>query len=289
MWVFLNNRFVPESEAKVSVFDHGFLYGDGLFETFHSYSGKIFALEQHLDRLSLSANALQLSIPHRNILKKRLYETLERNQLQNQLYDALIRLTVTRGLGGKGFHPSRCTTATLVITARRFEKARSESDQKSVDAIIVSTRRTSPTEGESCLKSLNFLNNIVARLEAERAGVFEGIFLNKEDFLAEGTISNLFWVKNGVLFTPSPEVPILKGITREIIIDLAKKNSIPFEEGLYSPQNLFEADEAFLSNSAIEILSLSEVNGDKIGSEKVGPVTRRLQVLFQKALVAGNG
>ncbi len=288
MWVFLNDRFVPESEAKVSVFDYGFLYGDGLFETFRSYSGKIFALRQHLDRLSISANTLQLKIPHRDILKKRLYETLERNQRQNQLQnqrnDALIRLTVTRGRGGRGFHPDRCTEGSLVITLRPFENPPPDLGRKGADAVIVSTCRISPTGGESCLKSLNFLNNISAKLEADRMGVFEGLFLNQAGFLAEGTISNLFWIKNGVLQTPSPEVPILKGITREIVMTLAKKNEMPVEEGLYPPQNLFDSDEAFLTNSAIELLPLTGVNGKKIGAGQIGPVTRRLQKLFQQAL-----
>lgn len=281
MWVFLNDCFVPESEARVSVFDHGFLYGDGLFETFRVYSGKIFALRQHLDRLSLSANALQLNIPGRDILKKRLYETLERNQLRNPFNDALIRLTVTRGPGGKGFYPGRCTTGTLVITVRAFE-GYAGLERKGADAVMVSTCRVSATGGEPCLKSLNFLNNITAKLEAERAGVFEGLFLNREGFLAEGSISNLFWINKGVLRTPSCKATILKGITREIVIELARKNGITVEEGLYPPPKLFEAEEAFLTNSAIELLPLTIINGKKIATGKTGPVTRKLQGLFQE-------
>ncbi len=280
MLVFLNDRFVPETEAKISVFDHGFLYGDGLFETLRSYSGKIFALRRHLDRLSISADELQLKVPNSTTLKNRLYETLERNQLK----DALIRLTVTRGPGGRGFHPDRCTTGTLVIAARPFEKRASELDCIGADSVIVSTCRTSPTGGDSCLKSLNFLNNITAKLEADRAGVFEGIFLNKAGFLSEGTVSNLFWIKNGTLFTPSPETPILKGITREIVITVAKKSGLRVSEGLYPPLKLLEADEAFLTNSAIELLPLTVVNGKKIASGQSGPITRKLQNLFKIAL-----
>lgn len=277
-WVFLNDRFVPESEAKISVFDYGFLYGDGLFETMRSYSGKIFALHQHLERLALSAKALQLNIPDKNTLKVRLNETLARNQLS----DALLRLTVTRGTGGRGFHPGRCSKSTLVIAARPLIKRSGELEQHVADAVIVSTPRVSATGSESCLKSLNFLNNIVGKLEADRAGVFEGIFLNKEGFLAEGTISNLFWIKNDVLLSPSPEALILKGITREIIIELAKKTGMKFEEGLYRSMALLGADEAFLTNSAIELLPLTVVNGKKISSGHIGPITRRLQALFKK-------
>ncbi len=277
-WVFLNDFFVLESEAKVSVFDYGFLYGDGLFETMRSYSGKIFALRQHLDRLSASANLLQLNIPDSKTLRKWLYGTLERNQLS----DAVIRLTITRGTGEKGFHPGGCDKSTVVITARPNKLLAPELDQDGVDAVIVSTQRTSATGGETCLKSLSFLNNIVAKLEAEQAGVFEGIFLSKEGFLTEGSISNLFWVQNGTLRTPSPEAPILKGITREIVMEQAGKNGIIVEQGLYPPLALFEADEAFLTNSAIEILPLTSINGKKIALAQVGPITRKLQKIFKK-------
>ncbi len=278
MWVFLNDRFVPEEDAKISVFDHGFLYGDGLFETFRAYKGRIFALSQHLNRFSRSAEQLHLAIPPFSLLEARLKETLERNQLK----DAVLRLTFTRGENRHPLRPDLCTQGTWVITARPFSGLDPELYKHGVSANIVTTRRATPTGTGPFIKSLNFLNNVLAKLEIDPEQIFEGLFLNQQGYLSEGASSNLFWIKNNILFTPSIEATILEGVTRDAICTLAKTNGLIVEEGLYLPEALLFSDEAFLSNTGIEIMPLIQISGQKIGSGKPGRTTQILHQAFQK-------
>ncbi|MFQ5587248.1 MAG: aminotransferase class IV [Nitrospiria bacterium] len=285
MWVFLNDRFVPERDAKVSVFDHGFLYGDGLFETFRAYDGRIFALSQHLRRFSISARQLQLSIPSLSFLEARLNESLEKNALNN----AILRLTMTRGENRHPLRPDLCETSTLVITVRSFSGLPEALYRDGVSADIVNTRRATPVGAGPFIKSLNFLNNILAKLEINPEQTFEGIFLNQEGMLSEGTTSNLFWISQGVLQTPSTDATILAGVTRDIILSLAEKEGLVIEEGLYPPKTLLSAEEAFLSNTGIELIPLVQVSGKKIGSGKPGPVTQKLHETFKNAVVNETG
>ncbi|MFQ5950281.1 MAG: aminotransferase class IV, partial [Nitrospiria bacterium] len=259
MWVYLQDRFVSKEEAKVSIFDHGFLYGDGLFETLRAYSGRIFALPQHLNRLAHAAERLQIPLPFLSSLETLLYETLRRNHL----HDALLRLTVSRGEGEIALDPDLCTTATLVISARPFQGYASKYYAEGVKAVIVPIRRNPPASLDPALKSLSFLNNVLAKIEAKKRGVFEGIFLDLEGALSEGTTSNLFWVRDGKIKTPSA-ASILEGITRGVVIELAKKMGFPLEEGRYFPADLLAAEEAFLTNTGLELMPLAEVDGEAV-------------------------
>lgn len=272
MWIYLNDRFVSEEEAKVSVFDYGFLYGDGLFETLRAYQGKIFALSEHLKRLADSALRLHMSIPSSKHLAECLTETLQRNGLK----EAILRLTITRGENQIPLRPDLCKKRTLVITARPFVGLHPDWLQQGVSADIVSIPRSTATGKGASLKSLNFLNNILAKLEKEEGNLFERIFLSAEGHLSEGTVSNLFFVTQEKLKTPSTECTILEGVTRNIVIELARKEGITVEEGSYPPQDLLNAEEAFLTNTGIELLSLTQVNTHKIGSGTPGKISQRL-------------
>ncbi|HLG21427.1 MAG TPA: aminotransferase class IV [Candidatus Manganitrophaceae bacterium] len=280
MWIFVNGRFVPKEKARVSVYDHGFLYGDGLFETLRAYSGTIFRLPQHLERLARSAQRLTLSLPPLFDLEALLYKTLERNRLR----DAILRLTVTRGEGAVGLDPDLCGKPTLVILARRFKGYPSEFYEKGVSAAIVQVRRTPPAALDPAFKSISFLNNVQAKIEANRRGAFEGIFLSLDGYLAEGTVSNLFWVRKGKLKTPAPGVGLLEGVTRGLVLQLAKKSGVRTEEGRFRPSDLLKAEEAFLTNSGVELAPLTEVEGKAIGGGKPGPITRQLHQAFKEAV-----
>jgi len=279
MWIYLNGKMVLEAEAKVSVLDQGFLYGDGLFETFRAYSGKIFALPLHLNRLAVSAKKIHIAIPSPPLLAKRLNETLERNRLK----DAILRLTLTRGQSFSGLRPDLCGAPTLVITARPFT-GYDALYAKGASATLSAYRRVSSRVGEPCMKTLNFMDNILARLEAQRAEVFEALFLNSEGFLAEGSISNLFWIKNGQVQTPTLTTPILNGITREILIVESKKQGIQVEEGLFPLEDLLNADEAFLTNTAFEVMPLTAVDGKNIGAGQPGAMTQHCHEIFSDAV-----
>jgi branched-chain amino acid aminotransferase len=280
MWIYLQNRFVPKEEAKISVFDHGFLYGDGLFETLRAYHGVIFRVSQHLERLARSAGRLELSHPSRPELETILYGLLKRNAFR----DALLRLTLTRGEGEIGLDPALCGKPTLVVTARPFTGYPSEYYRDGVSAVIVEVRRNATSALDPAMKSTSFLNNVMAKLEAKKAGAHEGLFLNPEGYLSEGTTSNLFWVRSGKLETPSPSVGLLEGITREVVIDLARKKNIPTEEGFYKPDAFFEAEEAFLTNSGFELMPLTRINGNPVGDGRPGPITRHLLHAFKEVV-----
>jgi len=280
MWIYLQDRFVPKEEAKISVFDHGFLYGDGLFETLRAYNGVIFRLSQHLERLARSAQRLELSLPASAQLESILYDTLNRNALR----DALLRLTLTRGEGEIGLDPALCEKPTLVITARPFTGYPLDDYLIGISAALVRVRRNAPAALDPALKSTSFLNNILAKIEAKKAGAVEGIFLNSDGYLSEGTVSNLFWVRQGRLETPSLAVGLLEGITREVVIALAEKEGIPVKEGFYKPEVLIEADEAFLTNSGFELMPLTRIDGEAIGSGLPGPITGRLHHAFKEVI-----
>lgn len=280
MWVYLKDRFVAKEEAKISVFDYGFLYGDGLFETLRAYSGKIFRLTEHLNRLSDAARKLALSLPSDPLLEALLHETLQRNQFD----DALLRLTVSRGEGAPGLNPDPCTTPTLVISAREFKGYPAADYSSGVSGLIVQIRRNAAPD--PALKSISFLNNILAKLEAKKEGAFEGLFLNSDGHLCEGTVSNLFWTQEGRLQTPSPACGILEGITRRVVLELAEAMRLEVEEGFYDAEHLLTADEAFLTSSGLELMPLRVVGGKKIGGGRPGPITRQLHQAFKEAVRA---
>lgn len=279
MWIYLQGQFVPEAKAKVSVLDYGFLYGDGLFETFRAYEGKIFRLSEHLDRLGGGAERLALSLPSAEVLENLLYETLRRNRLE----EALLRLTLSRGEGAPGLNPAPCPAPMLVITARKFEGYPIDHYLNGVSAVIVQPRRH-PAVLDPAVKSTSFLSNVLAKLEAKKRGAFEGLFLNTEGVLCEGAVSNLFWIREGRLKTAAAAAGILEGITRKVVLELATKMKIETREGFFPADELFAAEEAFLTSSGLELMPLTAVDGKKIGNGRAGPLTQRLHHAFKEAV-----
>lgn len=281
MWIFLNDRFVEDKDAVVSVFDHGFLYGDGVYETIRSYGNRIFMRDHHLARLQRSADAIGLTIPvPPDGWPRLLHEAMERNQVGNEQTDAYLRITVSRGVGEIGLDPALCPRSTLVIMAKPLHPPTEDTYQRGVSLIIAQTRRNLPSALSPQIKSTNFLNNILAKREAIAAGVFDSLFLNWKGHLTECTVSNLFFVSQGRLQTPAIECGILDGITRELILQFAGELGIPIVEGRFTPQDLLRADECFLSNTTMEIMPVASIDRLPIGSGNPGPLTRQLRSHF---------
>lgn len=278
MRIFLNAKLVPPHRAVLSVYDHGFLYGDGIYETFRSYGGVIFRLDQHLWRLSQSARLIHLRLPY-SIPKLRasLYQTLEANRLS----EATMRLTISRGVGELGLDPGLCKRPTTVITARVFNGYPKALYHRGLVATVVSIRRLGSDALDPRIKSTNFLNNILAKMEAKRAGADEGLMLNREGYLTEGTISNLFLIKKGRLYTPSPRTGLLEGITRQVVLELAEAMGIPTEESFLTPKDLLRADECFLTNTSMEIMPVRKIGKVPIDHGKPGPITLELRKAFR--------
>lgn len=281
MWIYLNDRFVPPEEAVVSVFDHGFLYGDGVYETMRAYRGRVLLLAEHLARLARSASRLQLHVPvPREQLGDLIRAAVERNHLQ----EAYIRVTISRGVGEIGLDPALCKTPTLVIVAKPFQPYPDSFYSEGVGVAIVRTRRNLPEALPPEVKSLNFLNNILAKIEATAAGAYEGVMLNHRDELTEGTTSNLFVVQNARLRTPALECGILDGITRGVVLQLAHELKIPTEETRLGVEDLYGAEECFLTNTTQEMLPVTKVNGRKVGNGRPGQITSRLRLSFHAGL-----
>jgi len=281
MWIYLNNAFVKREEALISVFDHGFLYGDGVYETIRSYGDRLFMRDEHVARLFRSAEAIGLTIP---IPKERwpelLHESMARNGVGNAQQDAYLRITVSRGVGDIGLDPALCPSPTVVIMAKPLVTPAATFYEKGVELIIASTRRNLPSALSPHIKATNFLNNILAKREAIAAGAFDSILLNWEHHLTECTVSNLFFVTDGRLQTPSVECGLLDGITRAVVIQLAREQRISTEEGRFAPVQLHRADECFVTNTSMEIMPVTAVDHKQIGSGKPGPLTRQLRKLF---------
>ncbi len=281
MWVYCNDRFVPQEEAVVSVFDHGFLYGDGVYETLRAYRGRVFQLAEHLARLERSASRIQLHLPvSRERLSGLVREALSRNQLQ----EAYLRITVSRGAGEIGLDPALCKSPTLVIIAKPFQPYPESIYTEGVSVIVARTRRNLPEALPPQVKSLNFLNNILAKMEAAAAGAHEALMLNHRDELTEGTTSNVFAVQGGRLRTPSVECGLLEGITRGLVLQSASELGIPAEETRLTVADLMQAEECFLTNTTQEVLPVTRVDGRMIGDGRAGGVTRRLHASFRAGL-----
>ncbi|HET9607201.1 MAG TPA: aminotransferase class IV, partial [Nitrospira sp.] len=248
VWIYLNDRFVKEEQAQVSVFDHGFLYGDGVYETIRSYGEKIFMRDQHLARLQRSADGIGLTIPKRD-WPSLLHESMECNDVGNDRTDAYIRITISRGTGDIGLDPALCPTPTVVIMTKPLKPPPPERYRTGVSLVVAQTRRNLPSALDPQIKATNFLNNIQAKREAIAAGAFDSVLLNWEGHLTECTVSNLFFVQSGRLFTPALSCGILDGITRGIILSLAREAGIPINEGRFTTEALMAAEECFLSNT----------------------------------------
>lgn len=274
MKIFLDGLIVPETEAVVSVYDHGFLYGDGVYETMRSYEGTVFMLSRHIERLKRSASLIRLDAPKQEELTDAVYMTLEANNIS----DAYIRITLSRGKGPIGLDPGLCGKHTLVVIAEPFREYPVSCYDRGVYFILAKTRRNFAEAVDPKIKSLNFLNNILAKMEAKERGAYEAVMLNAAGFLAEGTICNIFFVRSGILCTPSVAAGILDGITREIVIDLARSNGIKVEEGLFYPEDLLGASEVFFTNTTAEIMPVARVEDSEFS---VGEITRTLNRLYK--------
>ena len=265
----------------MSVFDHGFLYGDGVYETLRAYGGRIFMLRKHLARLRRSASLIGLDVP---IIEQDWTPLLQEAMTRNALSDAYLRITISRGEGDIGLDPRLCPRPTVVVISLPLQPYPAHLFQTGVNLAIVSVRRNLAAALSPQIKSLNFLNNILAKQEAGRSGAFDGLMLNAEGHITECTTSNIFFVKDGCVRTPSVACGILDGITREVVLSLAREQEIPLQEGQYTPDAVIEADECFLSNTTMEIMPVSDIDKHSIGTGMPGHVTRRLQALFQANL-----
>lgn len=277
MYIFLNKKIVQEADAVVSVYDHGFLYGDGIYETMRAYNGIVFMIEKHLERLGRSASLTKLIIPDIGFITDAVRRTLEANKLSG----AYIRVTVSRGKGPVGLDPSLCKEPTFVVIAEPFREYPEHLYNSGVKLVIANTRRNLVEAINPKIKSLNFLNNIFAKMEAKERGAYEAIMLNVEGLIAEGTVSNIFFVKENVLCTPAPEVGVLDGITRELVISIAKKSGVRVSEGRFYPSDLFSASEVFFTNTTSELMPVSQVESV---SFKVGEVTKSLHALYKEGV-----
>jgi len=282
MWIYLNDRFVREGEAVVSVFDHGFLYGDGVYETIRSYGRRIFMRDQHLVRLRRSADAIGLTIPiPAHQWPALLHEAMTRNDVGHEHTDAYLRITISRGAGDIGLDPALCPTPTVVVMAKPLRPPSSEQYRQGVTLIVAKTRRNLPSALSPQIKATNFLNNILAKREAIAAGAFDSILLNWESHLTECTISNLFFVRAGTLCTPALACGLLDGITRDIVLSLAQELKIPVDEGHFGVSEIYSADECFLTNTSMEVMPVTMVDGHPIGKGAPGLLTLQIHSLFK--------
>ena len=279
MIIYLNGEFVEKEQAKISIFDHGLLYGDGVFEGIRSYSGRVFKFQEHMDRLYDSARAIMLEIPlTKEAFKNAILETLKRNNLK----DVYIRVVVTRGVGDLGLDPRKCPKPFVFIIADKIVLYADKFYKEGLDVVTVSVRRNIPEAVNPRIKSLNYLNNILAKIEANAAGVLEAIMLDKDGYVAECTGDNIFIIKNGKLITPPLYIGVLDGITRETVIEIAGKMKIPAEEKTFTRYDIYTADECFLTGTAAEIIPVVKVDSRKIGDGTPGKITLKLIESFKR-------
>ena len=277
--VYINGKFYAKEDAKVSVYDHGLLYGDGVFEGIRSYSGKVFRIEEHVERLYQSARAIMLEIPMTaEKLAEDIYETLRRNNFT----DAYIRLVVTRGAGSLGLDPFRTSDPQVIIITDKIALYPAEYYEKGLELITASTIRNHPAALSPRVKSLNYLNNIMAKVEGLQAGCVEALMLNHKGELAECTGDNIFLVRQGRLQTPPIDAGILEGITRNAVIELAQQMGMACDQIPLTRHDVFIADECFLTGTAAEVIPVVKLDKRPIGGGAVGPITQQLIVAFKK-------
>ncbi len=282
MVVYLDGKYVDSSEAKVSVFDHGLLYGDGVFEGIRIYGGNVYRLDEHLERLENSAKAIMLAVPlARPAMSEAVCETCRRNKLT----DGYIRLVITRGPGDLGLAPWLCEKPTLFIIASKISLYPQEHYDNGLSIVTVATRRISQDMLPSTVKSLNYLNNILAKIEARQAGALEAIMLNSQGMVAECTADNIFIVHKGEILTPAASAGALKGITRSSVFDIATELGIPMREADLTRYDIWCADECFLSGTGAEVIPVVKLDGRVIGTGKPGPVTARVLISFRKRVL----
>jgi branched-chain amino acid aminotransferase len=285
MKIYIDGTYYDERHAKISVFDHGLLYGDGVFEGIRAYHGRVFKLKEHIDRLFYSAKAILLTPP---MSPAEITEAVLATCRRNRMRDGYIRLVVTRGAGTLGLNPNRCKKPSLIIIAGKIQLYPEELYQKGMEIITVPTTRNLHSALNPAIKSLNYLNNILAKIEANNAGCEEAIMLNAEGFVAECTGDNLFLVKHGQLFTPPLSAGALYGITRGVVIDLARDEGLTVTEPNLTRYDVFTADECFLTGTGAELIPVVKVDGRLIGAGQPGPITRRLEAKY-RALTQVSG
>jgi branched-chain amino acid aminotransferase len=277
--VYVDGAFYPKSQAKVSVFDHGLLYGDGVFEGIRAYNGSVFKLKEHIDRLYRSAHMIMLEIP---VSKEEMIQTVVETLRKNNLKDSYIRLVVTRGVGDLGLNPKKCAKPTIIVITDTIALHKGEAKEKGVTAMISWVKRDPVDATSHEIKSLNYLNSILAKIEANINGVDEAICLDKNGFVCEGVAENIFIVRNGRIFTPPSYTGALPGITAEEIAKLARKLGYEVKDKNITPYELFNAEEVFFTGTAAEIVPVREINKRTISNGKPGPITKRLMEEFAK-------
>src|SRR5579859_2839701 len=277
MKIYIDGKYFSERDAKISVFDHGLLYGDGIFEGIRAYNGRVFRLKEHIDRLFFSAKAILLEIPisHKEMMRA-VVETCRKNKLR----DGYIRLVVTRGIGTLGLNPNRCERPSVIIIAGKIQLYPPSHYEKGLEIITVPTVRNLHSALNPAIKSLNYLNNVLAKIEANNGGCEEAVMLNAEGFVAECTGDNIFIIKGGNLFTPPLSAGALYGITRGVVMELAKKSCLNVSEPNLTRYDLFNADEFFVTGTGAELVPVVKVDGRVIGSGKPGPITKQLVSQF---------
>jgi len=271
-WVYIDGRFVPAEEAAVSVYDHGLLYGDGVFEGIRAYNGRVFRLEDHVKRLYDSARAIMLEIP---ITEEDMCTVILETLRKNELSDAYIRPIVTRGKGDLGLDPRKCAKPTIIVVSQKWAAMYGDLYEVGLTAITVTVRRNSPAALPPNIKSLNYLNNILAKIEANVKGGDEAIFLDAEGHVSEGSGDNIFVVKDGVIFTPYT-TNNLKGITRKAVAEVAEDKGIPLREVNLGLFDIYTADEIFVTGTAAEVAPVVLIDGRSVGTGKPGPITKEL-------------
>lgn len=284
-WIFLNDRFVKKEDAVVSVYDHGFLYGDGVFEGIRMYSGNVFRLDDHIKRLYESAHSIMLEIPYdREELKQLIVETLKKNEYE----DAYVRVVISRGVGDLGLNPFTCHKPGVIIIAEPLALFPKELYDSGIEVVSVPSRRNRSDVLDPKIKSLNYLNNILVKIEANLAGASEAIMMNDQGYIAEGSGDNIFIIKDNVIKTPPGHIGALEGITRNVIIELAKQLGFDIREDVFTRHDVYTADEVFLTGTAAEVIAVVKADGRQIGDGKPGEITKQLLVAFRN-VVAVDG
>ncbi len=279
--IYIDGAYYPKSQAKISVYDHGFLYGDGVFEGIRAYNGVVFKLKEHVDRLYRGAHAIMLNIP---LTKEEMVQAVVETLRKNGMKDSYIRLVVSRGVGDLGLDPRKCPKATVIVIADTINIKAGNASETGVTALITWVRRN-PVDGTTSeVKSLNYLNSIMGKLEANAAGVDEAICLEQNGYVAEGVGENVFIVKNGEILTPPSSTGALEGITSDAVLKLCEKFKFKVTCTNLTAYMLFTADEAFFTGTAMEVVPIREINKRVIGSGKPGPVSKKLMAEFKKVI-----
>lgn len=283
MKIYMNGKLVPEKDAKVSVFDHGLLYGDGVFEGIRSYNGRVFKLKEHIDRLYSSAKAIGMEIP---LTKDGMTRAVVRTCKANKTMNGYIRLVVTRGTGTLGLNPYLCNRPQIIIIAASIQLYPKKLYKEGLRIITAGTLRNHPESVCPSIKSLNYLNNILAKIEAINAGCIEAIMLNTQGYVAEATGDNVFLVKGNKLRTPPPQAGALQGITRDVVMEIGAEMGLDVGETMLNRYDLYTADEVFLTGTAAEVIPVVNIDKREINDGKPGPVTRALEAAFRKVAMS---